>query len=246
MMPGWNPLHRFWNMNRESRLPPSLSSAVSGHDLRGQAFLRSLAKEMPPQIKMETPLDQLEVVVVDLETTGFHPHGGDEIIAIGAVAMRGSTVLEEESFSTLVNPARPIPAHIEALTGISTQSLASAPDTVTALSRFFQFVGNRPLVAHHSRHEREFFRAALWKTSRSRFVHRLMDTMMLIRLVSKPLGNGSLDAFCAMHGIPILKRHDAYHDALATAQLWGIYLEMAIVHGYKDLRQVYEEIGNLP
>ncbi|NGQ96654.1 3'-5' exonuclease [Brevibacillus sp. SYP-B805] len=245
-MPGWNPLNRLWNANRENRIPSKLSSAVSGNDLKDQAFLRSLAKELHPFPNIEMPLEQLEVVVVDLETTGFYPQRGDEIISIGAVAMRGSQVLANESFSTLVNPGRAIPAHIEALTGITSQAVADAPDTLTALSRFFQFVGSRPLVAHHSRHEREFFRAALWKTSKSRFVHRLLDTMMLIRLVSRPMGNSSLDVFCAMHSIPIVKRHDAYQDALATAFLWGIYLDRAVKHGYKDLQQVYEEIGNLP
>lgn len=240
----WNPFNRLWALTRESRLPASLSSAVSQHDPHHLAYLRSLAKDMKSGSKMEIPLQELEVVVVDLETTGFHPQQGDEIIAIGAVAMRGANVLPKESFSTLVQCGRNIPAHIEALTGITDDALVKAPLPAAALSQFFQFVGNRPLVAHHSRHEREFFRAALWKTSRTRFVHRLLDTMLLIRLFSAPLGNVSLDALCAMHQITIAKRHDAYHDALATAYLWGIYLERAIGLGFRDLQEIYQEIGH--
>ncbi len=242
----WNPFNRLWDLTRERRLPASLSSAMSEHDPHHLAYLRSLAKEMNTGSNIEIPLPELEVVVVDLETTGFHAQQGDEIIAIGAVAMRGSEVLREESFSTLVQASRKIPPHIQSLTGITNQDLVTAPLPVTALSQFFQFAGNRPLVAHHSRHEREFLRAALWKTSRSRLVHRLLDTMLLIRLSTGPLGNASLDALCAMHGITIGKRHDAYHDALATAALWGIYLEKAIGLGYKDLQEIYEEIGNQP
>ena len=242
----WNPFYRLWELTRERRLPPSLSSAMSEHDPHHLAYLRSLTKDLDNSRNTEVPLPELEVVVVDLETTGFHPQQGDEIIAIGAVAMRGSQVLQEESFSTLVQSSRKIPPHIVTLTGITDDALASAPLPAAALSQFFQFVGNRPMVAHHSRHEREFFRTALWKTSRSRFVHRLLDTMLLIRLSSSPLGNVSLDALCAQHNITIGKRHDAYHDALATAYLWGIYLEKAIQQGFRDLQEIYQEIGNQP
>ncbi|WP_134685737.1 exonuclease domain-containing protein [Brevibacillus migulae] len=242
----WNPFYRLWEMTRERRLPPSLSSAMLDNDPHHLAYLRSLAKDLDNSRNTEIPLSELEVVVVDLETTGFHPQQGDEIIAIGAVAMRGSHVLRDESFSTLVQASRSIPAHIVSLTGITDEALASAPQPSAALTQFFQFVGNRPLVAHHSRHEREFFRTTLWKTSRTRFVHRLLDTMLLIRLSSGPLGNVSLDSLCALHHITIGRRHDAYHDALATASLWGIYLEKAIQQGFRDLQEIYQEIGNQP
>ncbi|MCK9909640.1 hypothetical protein MXD81_10900, partial [Microbacteriaceae bacterium K1510] len=186
------------------------------------------------------PLENLEVVVVDLETTGFRPYHGDEMISIGAVAMRGAEVLAEERFFSLINPGRPVPEHIEMLTGIGSDQLSSAPDLASTLSRFFQFAGRRLLVAHHSRHEREFLRAALWKTSRVTFEHRLLDTMMMIHLSAGPLGNATLDTLCAINDIEIKRRHDALFDAIATARLWSVYLQKAIALGYTDLRQVYE------
>ena len=69
-----------------------------------------------------TPLTRLEYVVVDVETTGWSPEDA-RITEIGAVRMRAGRVLGE--FSTLVDPAMPIPPDIEALTGISSQMVAT-------------------------------------------------------------------------------------------------------------------------
>ncbi|MFY0545188.1 exonuclease domain-containing protein [Brevibacillus sp. H7] len=243
MKPSRNPFHRLWNFSRDAGLPSTLSSPGTTADPRQLAFLRSMKKDLLQQNSGTIPLQKLEVVVVDLETTGFYPDHGDEILSIGAVAMRGSEVLQGESFYSLVNPRRGIPEHIASLTGIKPGMAEGAPELIVVLSRFFQFVGNRLLVAHHSRHEREFLRAALWKTSRAKFTHRLLDTMLLIRLLNGPLGNTSLDALCAAHQIEISRRHHAYCDAFAAAALWGIYVEKAIRQGYHDLQQVYADIG---
>ncbi|MET3291962.1 UNVERIFIED_CONTAM: DNA polymerase-3 subunit epsilon [Brevibacillus sp. OAP136] len=233
-----------WNrLFSDLRLPYSLSSSVTGNDPGQLAFLRAMKKDLQQDRVLESPLESLEVVVVDLETTGFFPQKGDEIISIGAVAMRGTTILEAERFETLVNPQRTVPPEIEALTGIRTEDLRDAPALLAALSRFFSFVAGRTLVAHHSRHERDFLQAGLWKTSRSKLTHRLLDTTLLFRLEDRTLENASLEALCERHNLPIEKRHDAYHDALAAAKLWSIYLERAMAKGFRDLLMIYEYIG---
>lgn len=234
-MAKWDLFGRIWHMNRAM---PEIAD-----DKQHIAYLRSISKaNKPVDSSADIPLHDLEVVVVDLETTGFYPDHGDAIISMGAVAMRGEHLLLGDSFYTLVNPGRAIPPHIRALTGITDDMVADAPELLEALSRFFQFVGDRPLVAHHSRHEREFLRSGLWKTSRRPFTHRMLDTMLLIRLLSNPIGNGSLDALCAAHDIPISRRHHAYCDAVAAGTLWAKYLVKAKSHGFTNLRQVYEAV----
>ncbi|MBL1868974.1 3'-5' exonuclease, partial [Klebsiella pneumoniae] len=84
------------------------------------------------------PLESLEVVVMDLETTSFQAFRGDEIISIGAVAMRGAEILEQEDFFSYINPQRKVPDHIQRLTGITGNTLDVAPDLITTLSRFFR------------------------------------------------------------------------------------------------------------
>ena len=70
----------------------------------------------------------MEIVVFDLETTGFSPNNGDEIISFGGDYAEGEKVIEGRSFYSLVNPKRKVPAHIVEFTGISNRWLESAPD----------------------------------------------------------------------------------------------------------------------
>src|SRR5918994_7840786 len=64
-------------------------------------------------------VEQATYVVFDLETAGLSP-GFSAICEIGAVRVRGLEL--EARFETLVNPRRPLPAPIAALTGIDPAS----------------------------------------------------------------------------------------------------------------------------
>ena len=86
-------------------------------------------------------------VVFDLETTGFSAIK-DKIIEIGAVkVVKGEIV---DSFSTFVNPRRPIPFEITKLTSITDEMVMEYPDIETILPQFLEFVGDAVLVAHNA------------------------------------------------------------------------------------------------
>jgi DNA polymerase III epsilon subunit-like protein len=55
-----------------------------------------------------------------------------------------------DTFSTLVNPGRPIQPFVAALTGITDAMVASAPPIAEALPRFLKFAGDAVLVAHNA------------------------------------------------------------------------------------------------
>ena len=54
-----------------------------------------------------------------------------------------------ESFSTFVDPGRPIPSFIQQYTGITDRHVRGAPGVEEALAGFSRFVGESTLVAHN-------------------------------------------------------------------------------------------------
>ena len=93
-------------------------------------------------------LTQIEFAVVDVETTGWSPAEA-RITEIGAVRLRAGRVTGE--FSTLVDPGMPVPADIEALTGISSQMVSTAPRAADALPALLGFAHGCVLAAHNAR-----------------------------------------------------------------------------------------------
>lgn len=87
-----------------------------------------------------------DYVVFDLETTGVNVTE-DEIIEISAVKVRDGAVAD--TFSTLVNPGRRIPAHATAVNGITDEMVRDAPTIEQALLDFLEFAGKEVLVGHN-------------------------------------------------------------------------------------------------
>ena len=65
-----------------------------------------------------------DYTVFDLETTGISANM-DDIIEISAVKVKGGIV--QDTFSTLVNPGRHIPAQATKVNGITDQMVSEAP-----------------------------------------------------------------------------------------------------------------------
>jgi DNA polymerase-3 subunit epsilon len=161
-----------------------------------------------------------------LETTGFYPNNGDEIISFGGVVVKGDQILEDQTFYSVVNPKKKIPETIVELTGITNDMVADAPDLITVLRQFMEFIDRKVLVAHASGHDKQFLNAALWKTSKVYLSHRLLDTMMIAKWLDPKRKSYDLDELLESHGIEITQRHHALEDALMTAKLWACFMQI--------------------
>ena len=83
------------------------------------------------------------LVALDIETTGLEAER-DAIIEIGAVKFSGEDVLDR--FCTFVNPHRPIPERVQALTGISQADVQDAPPLEAVAADLEQFIAGCVLV----------------------------------------------------------------------------------------------------
>jgi DNA polymerase-3 subunit epsilon len=173
----------------------------------------------------DTPLAEVDFVVLDLETTGCSP-AGDAITEIGAVKYRGGVC--EGELQTLVNPGTDIPVAIATLTGISDAMVSPAPSVASVLPSLLEFIGQAVLVGHNLRFDVSFLDAALTALGYPPLEHRRLDTVLLARrLFDDETANHRL-ATLARHvrtsRVPI---HRALDDARATADLLHALLERA-------------------
>jgi len=227
----------------QGRVNSNVLGGLQNDNAQAIAFIRQLQRDLNADQVMDTPLQQLNVVVFDLETTGFFPDKGDQIISIGAIKIIDGKISQNETFYSLVNYETNLSKEITELTGITSEQLKDAPSISEVLVQFFKFVQDNPLVAHHSHHEKSFMKQACWKAFRTTFKHRIFDTSFLYRLAEPNNKLVILEDFCVENNILVTDRHNALGDAKMTAELWCAYVEKVLKLGYVNMRDVYEKLA---
>lgn len=169
-------------------------------------------------------LREEEWVVVDVETTGGSPAQGHRVTEVAAVRVSRGEV--KESFSTLVNPQRPIPRMITDLTGITNEMVRSAPTFREVAPRLQEMLRGRVFVAHNASFDWRFVSSELELCRRTPLSGRQLCTVRLARKLLPQLPSRSLDALALYFNLEIAARHRAGDDALATAKLLLHFIEM--------------------
>lgn len=166
------------------------------------------------------PLSALEYVVVDVETTGGSTRTGHRVTEIAAlrVAHDGS-ILEE--FTTLVNPERPIPPFISALTNITWDMVRDAPRFHEIAAEVGRLLEGRIFVAHNAPFDWRFLSWELEHATGVAPQARVLCTVRLARKVVPEVASRSLDSLAYFFGLDNDARHRAFGDARVTAALLG-------------------------
>lgn len=166
----------------------------------------------------EMPLQEIEWVVFDVETTGFNS-AEEEIIEIGAVKIRDGVIVDR--FSSFVNPGRTIPPKITELTGIDNSMVADAPTIAEIIPAFVQFFQGAILVAHNAIFDLRFLQKALQRAGHGEIVPTItiLDTLNLARALLKELKNHKLDTLTEYYGVSLQNHHRACDDAAATGEV---------------------------
>jgi DNA polymerase III subunit epsilon len=159
-------------------------------------------------------LEEAELVVFDLETTGLSA-ARDEICEIGAV--RVCALEPVGSFQSLVNPRIPLPEHIARLTGLRQEELRGAASVGSAVRQFLAFAGDDLLVAHNARFDQRFLEQQLHGRRLSE--PPLCTAALARRLLEGRLRRVSLASLAHFFGVPTQPCHRALPDAEATAQV---------------------------
>ncbi len=188
-------------------------------------------------------LEELDFVVVDLEATGAKMPP-NRVIELGAYRIRQGRIVDK--FLTLVNPEIPIPRFVIALTGINNEMVKTAPVFADVAPKWLDFAGDAVLIAHNAPFDTSFLNHEISRVYPGhRMINTHLCTVKLARRVFPGLTNYRLDTVADHFSIPILQRHRAGSDALATAEVFLNLLSRLGEHGVKDLAsarnfQLYE------
>jgi DNA polymerase III subunit epsilon len=160
------------------------------------------------------PLDEVEFVALDVETTGNSPF---LVLEIGAERFDLRRPLSE--FDTLVDCRAPINTYARRRHQIYREMLAGAPGFADARRAFLQFARGTALVEHsHDAFDTFLIGRGLKQPLR----HPVIDTSALARLIlGLPSGQTpGLAAVVAELGVDATPAHAALSDAQATAAVF--------------------------
>jgi DNA polymerase III epsilon subunit family exonuclease len=179
-------------------------------------------------------LKDLDFVVVDVEATGAKTPP-NRLIELGAYRIRGGRIVDK--FLSLVNPEIPIPRFVMSLTRISNDMVRRAPVFADLAPQWLDFVSDSVLVAHNAPFDTSFLNHEISRVYPGhRMVNPHLCTVRLSRRALPDLLNHRLDTIANHFSIPIVSRHRAGSDALATAEIFLLLLtKLEETHGIKDL-----------
>ncbi len=183
-----------------------------------------------------TPLIAANAVAFDTETTGLDVREA-RILQIGAMAMVGGRLVQDDTFEALVDPGIAVPPRATAIHGITGQMLRTAPDFAEAWGAFEDYRRGRLLIGYALGFdlailEREAGRVGLlWQAPRTLCVR------MLAGIVNPDLPDASLDAIAAWLDVETAGRHSAVSDARIAGEIFTALVPHLIGRGIRTVAE---------
>ena len=180
-----------------------------------------------------------EMVVFDLETTGLSSVS-HKIIEIGAVKIKAGEIIDV--MDIFVDPEMPIPKEITELTSITDEMVNGAPKEREAIEKFFEFAGDRLLIAHNANFDAGFIRAAAERCGIP-FTNTYLDTVGLSRYVNPELKKHKLDVIAKHYNIEQLHHHRASDDTEVLARIFFVMLDRLRSEGILDFKSMIDAMS---
>ncbi len=193
-------------------------------------------KKTKNKIDPDIPLKEIDFTVFDLETTGFFPRIGDEVVSIGALKMNIEKMQFAEHFYEVVRPAKKIPREIFELTGLTSKDIDGGIEFPLAFKHFLEFSEDTLLVAHPASFDVPFLQEMVQRWGLPDYQPPFIDSYEVARWLYPQEKNG-LDQLIQKFAVDKEARHHALNDANMTAKLFERLLYELMKEGietYKD------------
>ncbi|MDB5059097.1 MAG: hypothetical protein JWO59_2569 [Chloroflexi bacterium] len=188
----------------------------------------------------DVPLELMQYIVVDCETTGLDPNA-QRVIEIAALRCIGPFVVDR--YTTLIDPQRFIPHAIRQLTGITPEMLKGAPFAPEAMQGFLQFAEGALLVGHNVRFDLNFLGAEALRHHNARLLNPSICTIRLAGRLMPSLKRPSLGNLAKALNLQTHDRHRAMGDAEVTQQAFWALVGMARERGIATQGRLQALVG---
>jgi DNA polymerase-3 subunit epsilon len=179
----------------------------------------------------DTPLEAVEFVALDVETTGLDVDR-HAIVSIGLIPMTLARIRSNEAWHQVLRPPGELIAESVAFHRITHSDIVQAPRFADILEPLLERLTGRIAVVHYRAIERPFLDNAVRSVLGTAFQFPMVDTMEIEaslhpdrdpgwwrrRLGARPVSIRLADSR-ARYGLPPYHAHHALTDALATAEL---------------------------
>lgn len=174
----------------------------------------------------DTPPDN-EWVALDCETTGLNVKT-DDIIAIGAVRIRGNRIMTSERLELLVRPEkRRLSADSVRVHRLREQDVSQGLSVNEAMTQLLRFIGSRPLVGYYLEFDVAMINRVLFPMLGMGLPQPKIEVSALYydykyrQLPQDARDSGAIDLrFASLMsdlGLPLWSAHDALNDAVMAA-----------------------------
>ena len=184
---------------------------------------------------------------LDFETTGLDL-GTDVVVSFGVVPVDDGRARLADSLHQLVSPGVPPSPRSQTIHELRPQDLAGAPEIEQARAPLAAALSDRFLLAWFADVEVHFL-TAIFGGSRRRWRRRTIDVRNLAiavdgvaRAARSSPGYG-LTATAEVYGVPVANPHEAFDDALVTAQLFLVLASKVPGHPEPTVRQLLRTAG---
>lgn len=159
--------------------------------------------------------------ILDIESTGGK-YNEEGITEIAIYKFDGEQIVDQ--FISLINPERKIQSFVVGLTGINNEMLRQAPKFYEVAKRIVHITENCILVAHNAKFDYRILQTE-FKRLGFDYARKSICTVELSQKLIPDLPSYSLGKLAKNLGIPMVNRHRASGDALATVELFKILLQ---------------------
>ena len=176
-------------------------------------------------------------VVLDIETTGFHPGKGATIIEIGAVRILNGEI--QDKYQRFIDPQMKIPKKIVEHTGITNEMVDGKPTIGEVLPEFHEYIGDAVVVIHNEGFDWKRFLVPMFERVGIHIKNPVICTLKLFRraLPNQKAEGYKLGTLANLFGVSLDNAHRADEDAYATAEVFLKVYEYVIDPETVEVRQ---------